>query len=201
MSSELIAVVPLVLLGIALLVLAIWLVLRLNRKARIVNENATTKTDVLSDGAEPARRNQALIDAPLATVHSQGPISAAANTQDVAAAPLDTDAEAGPAISPAQPAPAPAAPADPAPATPASSADDLTRIKGVGPKLVAVLGELGVTTYAQIAGWSEADVQRIDAQLGRFQGRITRDRWIEQARLLANGDEAQFMEKYGRTGA
>jgi predicted flap endonuclease-1-like 5' DNA nuclease len=65
---------------------------------------------------------------------------------------------------------------------------------------VALLGELGVTTFAQIAAWSDADVERIDAQLGRFKGRITRDQWIEQAKLLAAGEETGFINKYGSNG-
>jgi len=65
---------------------------------------------------------------------------------------------------------------------------------------VSLLGELGVSSYAQIAAWSAADVERIDAQLGRFKGRITRDQWIEQAKLLSAGDEAAFTEKFGRNG-
>ena len=68
------------------------------------------------------------------------------------------------------------------------------------PKLVALLGELGVTSYAQIAAWDAADVERIDAQLGRFKGRITRDQWVAQAQLLAAQDEAGFTEKFGRNG-
>jgi predicted flap endonuclease-1-like 5' DNA nuclease len=106
-------------------------------------------------------------------------------------------AETAPAPTP-EPAPAVPAPA-PAPAAPAS-ADDLSRIKGVGPKLVALLAELGVTSFAQIAAWSDADVTRIDDQLGRFKGRITRDQWIAQAQLLAAGDETGFAERFGRNG-
>ncbi len=60
--------------------------------------------------------------------------------------------------------------------------DDLTRIKGLGPKLAEQLHALGVTSFAQIAAWDEADIDRIDAQLGRFQGRIRRDDWPAQAR-------------------
>ncbi|OLP58768.1 hypothetical protein BJF93_16595 [Xaviernesmea oryzae] len=62
-------------------------------------------------------------------------------------------------------------------------ADDLKRISGIGPKLEQVLNGLGVTRYAEIAGWSEDDVTRVDAQLG-VSGRIVRDRWVEQARAL-----------------
>lgn len=105
--------------------------------------------------------------------------------------------DAAPAALKPAPAPAPA----PAPIqAPAATADDLARIKGVGPKLVALLGELGVTSYAQVAAWSDADVERIDAQLGRFKGRITRDQWIAQAKLLSAGDEAAFSDQFGKNG-
>ncbi len=57
-----------------------------------------------------------------------------------------------------------------------------------------------MTTFAQIAAWSDADVERIDAQLGRFKGRITRDQWIDQAKLLSAGDETAFTDKYGKNG-
>ena len=77
--------------------------------------------------------------------------------------------------------------------------DDLTQIKGVGPKLAATLESLGVTTFAQIAAWDDAEIDRIDAQLGRFEGRIRRDDWTGQARLLAGGDAAAFKDKYGAT--
>jgi 2-oxoglutarate dehydrogenase E2 component (dihydrolipoamide succinyltransferase) len=114
---------------------------------------------------------------------------------DGAAAPAAPAAPvAAPVAAVTPPAPAPA----PAPAS--AAADDLSRIKGVGPKLVALLGELGVTSYAQIAAWNEADVARIDDQLGRFAGRITRDQWIEQAKLLSLADEAGFAERFGRNG-
>ncbi|EDL48642.1 hypothetical protein [Erythrobacter sp. SD-21] len=75
--------------------------------------------------------------------------------------------------------------------------DDLTRIKGVGPKLAATLESLGVTSFAQIAAWDDAEIDRIDSQLGRFEGRIRRDDWTGQARLLAAGDRAGFQSKYG----
>lgn len=77
-------------------------------------------------------------------------------------------------------------------------ADDLTKLKGVGPKLAAQLNALGVTSFAQIAGWSEADIDRVDDQLGRFKGRIRRDDWIGQAKLLASGDTAAYEARFGK---
>lgn len=89
--------------------------------------------------------------------------------------------------------------AAPAPVTGnAAVADDLTRIKGVGPKLVEQLHALGVSELSQIAAWSDADIDHIDAQLGRFQGRIRRDSWVEQAQLLAGGDMSGYEARFGR---
>ncbi len=100
-----------------------------------------------------------------------------------------------------EPAPAPAAalatPAAPLVAPAVGAPDDLLLIKGIGPQLNALLNSLGVTRFDQIAGWSLTDVQRVDAHLGVFKGRIVRDDWIEQARLLAAGDIAGYSAKYG----
>ena len=95
-----------------------------------------------------------------------------------------------------EPEPAP----EPIHAVPAGPADELTRMKGVGPKVAAMLNGLGVTRYDQIAAWTDDDVARIDAQLGTFKGRVTRDQWVEQARLLAAGDTAGYEAKFGKLG-
>jgi predicted flap endonuclease-1-like 5' DNA nuclease len=78
--------------------------------------------------------------------------------------------------------------------------DTLTQLKGLGPKAASRLNELGVTRFEQIASWNEADVTAIDAQMGAFKGRIVRDRWVEQARLLAKGDTAGFEAEFGKLG-
>lgn len=75
--------------------------------------------------------------------------------------------------------------------------DDLLWIKGVGPRINSKLVAEGITRFAQIAGWSSADVAKFDATLG-FNGRIERDQWVEQARLLAAGDIAAFESRYGK---
>lgn len=94
------------------------------------------------------------------------------------------------------PEPEPAA----APTTTSSAADDLQLLKGVGPKMVGLLNGLGVTSFQQIANWTDADVAAIDPQLGAFQGRITRDNIVDQAGYLARGDKAGFEAKYGALG-
>ncbi|MFW5633291.1 MAG: hypothetical protein ACOCYR_00210, partial [Erythrobacter sp.] len=96
-----------------------------------------------------------------------------------------------------EPEPKPAAAIEPV--TEAGEGDDLSRIKGVGPKLVTMLHGLGVTRFEQVAAWDEADIERIDSQLGRFRGRIRRDQWVEQAKLLVSGDKDAFEAKFGRS--
>ncbi|MDK1489184.1 NADH:ubiquinone oxidoreductase [Sinorhizobium sp. 7-81] len=71
----------------------------------------------------------------------------------------------------------------PAKASRQVAADDLKRISGIGPKLEQVLNARGIRRFADIAGWSEADVARLDKELG-FDGRILRDDWVGQAKAL-----------------
>jgi len=108
----------------------------------------------------------------------------------------DTPAQRNQALIDATPAAAKVA-ATPAPVAPAGG-DDLGRIKGLGPKLVEQLRGLGVTTFAQIAAWDDAEIDRIDAGLGRFQGRIRRDDWPAQAALLAAGETAGYEARFGK---
>ena len=67
---------------------------------------------------------------------------------------------------------------------PKGKADDLKLISGVGPKLEKTLNGLGFWHFAQIAKWKKADVAIVDDQLS-FKGRIERDDWIKQAKVLA----------------
>lgn len=67
-----------------------------------------------------------------------------------------------------------------------AKADDLKRISGIGPKLEQVLNGMGIRRYADVALWTDKDVQRFDDQLG-FSGRIVRDGWVEQAKALMKG--------------
>lgn len=80
---------------------------------------------------------------------------------------------------------APAAKAAPAEAAPAG-ADDLKKLSGVGPALEKKLLAAGVTTFAQIAAWSDADIAEFDEKLS-FKGRIEREGWVDQAKELAKG--------------
>lgn len=62
--------------------------------------------------------------------------------------------------------------------------DDLKLIVGIGPVLERMLHQMGVSTYRQIARWSERDIDEFDARLPEFSGRIRRDTWVVQARAL-----------------
>ena len=71
-----------------------------------------------------------------------------------------------------------------APAAASGEGDDLTQLSGVGPALLKKLNAAGITTFAQIAAWTEADVAEFDEKLS-FKGRIEREGWIAQAKELA----------------
>lgn len=75
-------------------------------------------------------------------------------------------------------------PAKAAKAPKAAAGDDLKKLSGVGPALEKKLIEAGVTSFAQIAAWTEDDVAAMDEKLS-FKGRIQREGWIEQAKELA----------------
>lgn len=82
----------------------------------------------------------------------------------------------------------------------ASAPDDLQQLKGVGPKFAVRLNELGITRYAQLAALDADGIERLDAQLGPFRGRLARDRVGEQASHLARGDVDGFEAKFGKLG-
>lgn len=74
-------------------------------------------------------------------------------------------------------------------------ADDLKMIKGVGPKLEAVLNDLGFFHYDQIAAWSADEIAWVDQNLKGFTGRVSRDNWVAQAQALASGAETEFSQR------
>lgn len=76
--------------------------------------------------------------------------------------------------------------------------DDLQRMKGVGPKLASLLQARGLARFEQIAALTPDEVTAIDAELGAFKGRLTRDRVVEQAAYLSRGDQAGYEAAFGR---
>lgn len=77
--------------------------------------------------------------------------------------------------------------------------DDLKRISGVGPKNETILHDLGFFHFDQIAAWTKQEMAWVDDHL-RFGGRIAREEWTRQARLLADGKEAEFAKEFGTGG-
>ena len=186
--------------------LVAWYVFHASRRTNVTGASK----DVLDEGADRAQRNRALIDsAPAASGEASGkvdqqvvPVSAPTGLggTGAAVAVAADEAELGmqarervePKVEDHE-----AVMPDSAP-TAGAEGDDLTRIKGVGPKLAARLRELEVTTFDQIAAWDDPEIDRIDAQLGRFEGRIRRDAWVEQAGLLSAGDTGAYQERFGK---
>ncbi|MGP2494206.1 ATP-binding cassette domain-containing protein [Mesorhizobium sp. PUT5] len=72
--------------------------------------------------------------------------------------------------------------------------DNLTRVKGIGTVNEKKLNEHGIFHFDQIAAWKKADVAAVEAYLA-FDGRIAREEWIKQARLLAKGKETEFSRR------
>lgn len=81
---------------------------------------------------------------------------------------------------------------------PETAADDLRRIKGIGPKLSDWLVQNGVTRFDQIAAWDAAEVADVARRLGRMGGRIEADDWVGQARILASGGETEHSRRLAR---
>jgi NADH-quinone oxidoreductase subunit E len=74
-----------------------------------------------------------------------------------------------------------------------SGADDLKRIKGVGPKLEKLLNSLGFFHFDQVASWSENEMAWVDQNLEGFKGRATRDNWVAQAKELMSSQETDVI--------
>jgi large subunit ribosomal protein L21 len=128
-------------------------------------------TDILDKGADKSGVKAAVGAASVAAVAAAAPAKPAAKP-----------AKAAKAEAPKAAAPKAAAPKAEAPA----GGDDLKQLSGVGPALEKKLHAAGVTTFAQIAAWTDADVAAMDEKLS-FKGRIEREGWIDQAKELAKG--------------
>ncbi len=75
------------------------------------------------------------------------------------------------------------------------SADDLKQIKGIGPKLEKLCNSMGFWHFDQIAAWTPDEVAWVDENLQGFKGRVSRDNWIDQAKVLASGGETEFSKR------
>lgn len=78
--------------------------------------------------------------------------------------------------------------------------DDLKMIKGVGPKLEKLLNDVGVWHFDQIASWKAKDIAIVDDKMDGFKGRISRDEWVKQAKVLAKGGSTEFSKRVAKGG-
>lgn len=158
-----------------------------NARLRRVNENLARRLGERGEDAAPAEAKAPSKARSKSKSPAKSPAKAVANPA--------AEAPAEPAmVSPSNPVTPEASETDsvgekpspkPAAAT-ASGEDGLTRIKGLGPKAEAALKAGGVTSLAQIAAWSESDIETWDARIGG-RGRIARDDWVGQAREITAG--------------
>lgn len=212
--------------AIAVILIGMRLKRRRTHAARQVDRNAK-EAGVNLRQPDRAPLDEAELTQPKAAQPSPtpapAPAPAPAPEPTVAPTPAPAPVPAAPPVMPAPAAPeepavtsdplhdepvAAAAPMDASPAAeaaPQPAAEDvrpqdqpITLLKGLGPKLTQKLAEHGITTVGDMAGLSEAQAQALDAQLGPFSGRMARDRWLEQARLLAAGDRKGFEAVFGR---
>ncbi|MFD1034518.1 hypothetical protein ACFQ15_07635 [Sphingomonas hankookensis] len=153
-------------------------------------DDAVARAPVAAEQMEQAPRASAATPAPVAVPEVATPVAHAS-----VAAP---DPVAMPAEEPRPVAAPVATPAPPAPAGPTAGDTDLTRLKGLGPKVAAMLVEQGVADIATLAKLDAAQADAVAAQLGMFAPRMAKDRWVEQAQFLAAGDIAGFEATFGK---
>lgn len=169
--------------------------------AALLSTPAAAKSAPAAAKPAPAKPAAKAAPANATTAKSAAPKPAAAKP----AASKPATATASAAKSSPAPEPAAAKKAAPAAAKPAAAkptaakADNLRRLIGIGPVNEKLLKAQGVTSFAQIAAWTAADIKRIEDVMN-FDGRIARERWIEQAKLLAAGNEAEFAKQFPTAG-
>ena len=117
-----------------------------------------------------------------AAVISEAPKKAPARRKTAASKPAAAKART------ARAAPKPAAPA---------ARDDLKRIRGIGRQNEARLNAIDVTRFAQIAAWTRKEQAEIGERLA-FPGRIEREEWVAQAKVLAKGGQTEFSKRVAK---
>ena len=134
----------------------------------------------------------AIVAAPVAAAIVRAPEPVAAPETVAFVAPVVAAPVAKPkvVVAPKKVAPKPKAAAIIAPA----KKDDLKRVRGIGPQNEARLNGVGVMTFAQIAGWSKKDEADYGVRLA-FPGRIEREEWVSQAKVLAKGGTTEFAKR------
>ncbi|MEM1233876.1 MAG: hypothetical protein AAGH70_07085 [Pseudomonadota bacterium] len=155
--------------------------------------------DIEAPGASAPRAAAPAAETPAAPAPAAAAPAAPAAAPAEAVAPVEAVAPAAAALKPAPAAEAPATAEGTRPealsAARDGKADNLKEIKGIGPKLERLCNSLGFYHFDQIAGWSADEVAWVDQNLEGFKGRVTRDEWVAQAKILAAGGETEFSKK------
>ena len=122
-------------------------------------------------------------------VATPAPVAApvAAPTPVAAAAPVAAVVASEPAAAEAQPAGL-AAPRD-------GVGDDLKTIEGIGPALEKLCHSMGIFHFDQIAAWGASEIAWMDSNLKGFKGRVTRDKWVAQAKLIGEVGIPEFLNR------
>jgi predicted flap endonuclease-1-like 5' DNA nuclease len=144
--------------------------------------------------AKPARAPAAAKPAKAAAAAKPAKAPAAAKVAEAPAAAKPAKAPAA-----AKPAKAPkvAKPAGPVRLTGPRKgvADDLKEIEGIGPAMEKLVNGMGFYHFDQIASWSDADVALVDSEMKTFKGRIVRDKWVAQAKIIVAEGLDAFRER------
>ena len=82
----------------------------------------------------------------------------------------------------------------------AGGADNLKMIKGVGPVLEKALHTTGVFHFDQVGAWTKADAEWFDDNVKGANGRVIRDGWVKQAKILAKGGTTEFSARVKKGG-
>jgi predicted flap endonuclease-1-like 5' DNA nuclease len=136
--------------------------------------------------------------APVMAAFAAMPAAEPVVAQPAKAAAAPKPAKAPAAVKPAAAKPAVAKPAAaPKPAKPKKvdgparltgprngRADDLKEIEGIGPAMEKLVNGLGFYHFDQLSNWSDADVAWVDTNMASFKGRIMRDKWVAQAKII-----------------
>lgn len=162
---------------------------KLNFKGRIEREEWVPQAKTL---AKDAAKKKPAAASTAGAKKATAPKAAAKTTKAPAAKTAAAKAPAKKAAA-KKPAAKKAAPKKAAPKAPAKP-DDLKLIKGVGKLIETKLAKEGITQYSQIAAWKKADIADFDEKLS-FKGRIERDEWIAQAKILAKGGTTDFSKR------
>ena len=156
---------------------------------------AGRERDALRAELEAARRNRGVPQPEVDALRAQ--LDACTNARRALERQIAMVSAAPPPSSPpmARIAEMPAPPPPPAP--PRRVVDDLKKISGIGRVNEGKLNDLGITSFAQIAAWTLAEEARIGDLLA-FEGRIEREEWVAQAKILARGEETEHSQKVER---